>query len=233
MKFKGTIIGEASGSLASMVFSHNRGGQYIRQRTIPTNPNTSFQQAIRTLVSQLTSLWQTTLTAPQRDAWDVYAEAVPLLDPLGEPRNVGGLGMYIRSNVARLQADPTNLPRVDDAPTIFNLGDFTAPSFGNLTEAGQTVDITFNAGDDWANEDDAAMIIFSSRPQNASINFFKGPYRYSSVILGDSVAPPVSPETDAVSFPFVLGQKVFFRAVVTRADGRMSSTFRSSAVGVA
>lgn len=233
MKFKGTIIGEASGSLASMVFSHNRGGQYIRQRSIPTNPNSTFQQAVRSIVSQLTNLWQTTLTDAQRLGWDDYAARVPLLDPLGEPRNVGGLGMYVRSNTARLQADATNLPRVDTAPGIFDLGDFTAPSFGNLTAAGQTVDISFATGDDWVSEDDAGMIIFGSRPQNASINFFKGPYRQSSVILGDSGTPPTSPETDTVPFPFILGQKMFFRVVVTRADGRMSSSFRSVATAVA
>ena len=83
MKFKGTLIGEASGSIASLTFSHNRGGQYVRQRTIPTNPNTVFQQAIRSLVSELTSRWQNTLTEAQRAAWDQYAVQVPLLDPLG------------------------------------------------------------------------------------------------------------------------------------------------------
>jgi len=233
VKFKGTIIGEASGSLASMVFSHNRGGQYIRQRTIPTNPNSVFQQAIRTLVSQLTSLWQTTLTDVQRTGWDTYAENVPLLDPLGEPRNVGGLGMYVRSNVARLQTDPVSLPRVDDAPTIFNLGDFTAPTLDTLTEAGQTVNINFTLGDDWVSEDDAGMIYYASRPQNASVNFFKGPYRMQGPILGDAGAPPATPAVGGLPFAFVTGQKVFFRFVVTRADGRMSSTFRSFDTAVA
>jgi len=233
MKFKGTIIGEASGSLASMVFSHNRGGQYIRQRSIPTNPNTTFQQAIRSLVSSLTSRWMDTLTVAQRAAWDVYADLVPLLDALGEPRNVGGLGMYIRGNVARLQTDPTNLPRVDDGPTIFNLGSYTEPSVGNVTEAGQTFDVTFDNTDDWANEDEAAMVIYASRPQNPSINHFKGPYRLTGEILGDSVTPPTSPDTQTTAFPFVAGQKMFFRTVVTRADGRTSSTFRTGTTAVA
>lgn len=233
MKFKGTIIGEASGSLASMVFSHNRGGQYIRQRTIPTNPNTTKQQVIRGLVSQLTSYWNNVLTTAQRTAWDIYAEAVPLLDPLGEARNVGGLGMFIRGNVARLQADATNLPMVADGPTIYNLGDYTDPSLSNITEAAQTVDIGFTAGDDWVGEDDAGMIVYISRPQNPSINFFKGPYQFAGVILGDGTTPPTSPETITAPFAFVAGQKIFIRAVVSRADGRMSSTFRTGGTAVA
>lgn len=233
MKFKGTLIGEASGSLASMVFSHNRGGQYIRQRTIPTNPGSTYQTVIRGFVAQLTNLWMGVLTQAQRDAWDFYASLVPLLDALGEPRNIGGLGHYVRSNVARLQADAGTLPRVDDAPTIFNVGDFTQPTLDTLTEAAQTVNINFDVGDDWANEDDAAMLYYVSRPQNPSINFFKGPYRFQGPILGDSLAPPATPAVGGVPFPFVAGQRVFFRFIVTRADGRMSSTFRDFDTAVA
>lgn len=232
MKFKGTIIGEASGSLASMVFSHNRGGQYIRQRTIPTNPNSDFQQAIRSLVSQLTSAWQSVLTEAQRAAWDAYAELVPLLDPLGGTRNVGGLGMYIRGNVARLQAADASLTRIDDGPTIYNLGDFTPPGITSITASTKVMITTFSGGDEWANEDGAAMLIYGSKGQNASKNFFKGPYRYCGKILGDSGTPPTSPVNITLPFALAAGQKAFIRCIVTRADGRMSSTFRDGKICV-
>lgn len=223
MKFKGTIIGEASGSLASMTFSHNRGGQYIRTRAIPTNPNTPQQQAIRSLVGQLTSLWNNTLTVAQRLDWQTYADQVPLLDALGEPRAATGLNHYVRSNVPRLQAAE---PRVDDAPTVFNLGDFTPTTMTNATEATQTFDIGYTAADDWANEDDAALLVYGSRPQNPSINFFKGPYRYAGKVQGDSVTPPTSPETVTSPFAFAAGQRLFARIQVSRADGRLSLSQR-------
>ena len=232
MKFKGTIIGEASGSLASIVFSHNRGGQYIRQRSIPTNPNSDLQQVIRGLVSQLTSAWQSVLTEAQRAAWDTYAELVPLLDPLGGARNVGGLGMYIRGNVARLQAADADLTRVDDAPTEYNLGDYTFPGITSITATTKVMITTFSAADLWANEDGAAMLFFGSRGQNASRNFFKGPYRYCGLIKGDSGTPPTSPVNITLPFALAAGQKAFIRCVVTRADGRMSSSFRDGKVCV-
>ena len=230
MKYKGTIIGEASGSLASMVFSHNRGGQYIRQRSIPTNPNSEYQQIIRGLVSQLTSAWQSVLTEAQRLAWDTYAELVPLLDPLGGTRNVGGLGMYIRSNVARLQAADADLARIDAAPTEFNLGDFTPPGITSITATTKVAIITFEEADAWVSEDGAAMLIYGSRGQNASRNFFKGPYRYAGKIEGDSGSPLTSPQNITLPFALAAGQKAFIRCVVTRADGRMSSTFRAGKV---
>lgn len=229
MKFNGTLLGQASGSLAGTTFSHNRGGQYTRKRSTPTNPNTTFQQAVRSAVGQLTSLWLNTLTTAQREAWDTYASNVLIPDTLGEPRNIGGLGQYVRSNVPRLQAA---LPRVDDGPTIFNLGDFTAPAIASLTAATGIYSITFTAADDWANEDDAAMLFLTSRGQNASINYFKGPYRFAGTIDGDSTTPPTSPASITSAFTVAVGQKGFIQARVSRADGRLSAPFRSVIVAV-
>jgi hypothetical protein len=72
------------------------------------------------------------------------------------------------------------------------------------------------------------MFVFASRPQNPSINFFKGPYRIIATIPGADPTPPTSPQSISLAFPVVEGQKVFFRANVTRADGRLASSFRGS-----
>lgn len=216
-------VAAASGSLGGITFSRNRGGPYIRSRVVPVNPNTPQQAAIRGFVSQLTSLWVNTLTQALRDTWNLYALNVLLPNPLGEPRNVGGLGMYIRSNVPRLQA---SLPRVDPAPIIFDLGDYTVPALGSLTPA-DTSSVSFTNTDAWANEDAAGMILYGSRPQNASINFFKGPYRLFDVILGDAITPPTSPQVGTWPFIVGVGQRAFMRAQVTRADGRLSADFRT------
>jgi hypothetical protein len=223
VKFKPTIAGEASGSIGALTFSHNRGGAYIRNRVIPVNPNTSFQQAVRGHVATLTSYWLNILTAVERAAWDVYALNVPLIDALGEPRNAGGLGMFVRSNVSRLQAGE---PQVDAAPVIYNLGEFTDPVPGVASAAAQTLSLAFTNGDDWANEDDSALLVYLSRGMNASINYFKGPYRFAVAIQGDAVTPPTSPNAVACPFPVAEGQKLFVKANVTRADGRYSSPFR-------
>lgn len=219
-------VATASGSLGGVTFSHNRGGPYMRTRAVPTNPNSPFQQEVRGAVSQLTSLWLTALTPVQRTAWDTYAEQVPLPNPLGDPRNVGGLAMYIRSNVPRLQAQ---LPRVDAAPIIFDLGAYTPPGIDSLV-APNVLTISFDNTDDWANEDDAAMLVFSSRGQNESINYFKGPYRRNASILGDGLTPPTSPSVLAYPFTVAATQRAFQRFVVTRADGRLSADFRDFVV---
>ncbi len=216
-------VAAISGSIGGTTFSRNRGGPYMRTRAIPVNPNTIFQQAVRSIVSQLTSLWLNTLTDSQRAAWDTYSENVPLPNSLGQPRNVGGLAMYVRSNVPRLQGP---LPRVDDAPTIFNLGDYTAPT---ITVASATPSFTtdFTDTDDWVGEDDAGLLLYGSRGQNESINYFKGPYRFADSILGDATTPPTSPVVISNPFPLAVGQRLFVRAQVARADGRLSADFRT------
>ncbi len=226
MKWKSALVTSASGSVGGLTASRNAGGAYYRARVVPTNPNSTFQQAVRAAMSNLTSRWLSTLTDAQRAAWKAYSDNVPLIDRLGDPRNVGALPMYIRSNVPRIQA---GLSIVDDGPTTFNLGDFTAPSF-TATVLGTAIGTVFTNADEWANEDGAAMLVFQSRAQSPSINYFKGPYRLAGQVLGDSGTPPTSPQADAAVFPFAADQRVYFRAVVTRADGRLSSDFLSFAV---
>lgn len=230
MKFKPVLGSELSGSIGGITASHNLGGAYFRNRVIPSNPNTAFQQAIRSSVGQLTSLWLNTLTAGQRAAWDLYASNVPLLDALGEPINVSGLNMYVRSNVPRIQAA---LPRQDTAPSTFNLGDFTAIGVSSLSEGTQNFNVEFTEGDDWVSEDNSSLLVYSSRPQNPSINYFKGPYRFAGQVAGEVAAPPTTPQAVGSAFPFVLGQVVHMRAQVSRADGRLSLSQRIFQTAVA
>jgi hypothetical protein len=226
MRFKSGVLAQASGSVGGYTYSHNAGGQYIRQRSIPTDPNTSRQQAVRAIIGTLVNLWVNTLTSVQRAAWDVYAANVALLDVFGDPKYRSGINHYCRSNTPILQA---SLARVDDGPTVYNTGDFTSPSIG-IDAASDEIDVTFDNTDDWANEDGAAMLVYCSRPQNPSVNFFKGPYQYAGKIEGDAVTPPTSPAAIGLPFAAAAGQKVFARLIVVRADGRLSLPFRDGAI---
>lgn len=228
MLIKSGLVTQLSGSFGGLTGSHNSGGLYFRARAIPVNPNSVQQQAIRGFVASLTSHWLNTLSAAQRTAWQTYADNVPLMGPLGDPRVVPPLAHYVRSNVPRLQA---TFGRLDDAPAIFNLGDFTNPSWSNLVAAADTFDTNFTEADDWVSEDGAIAIILSSRPQNPSINYFKGPYRLVGAIVGNSATPPTTPNSGNAAFGFDVGQRVFFQFRVSRADGRLSLPFLGFGTG--
>ncbi|MGD9153867.1 MAG: hypothetical protein PVG30_09545 [Gammaproteobacteria bacterium] len=227
MKFKSPVYSQASGSIAGITYSHNRGGMYTRQRVVPTNPASEYQSAVRSYVAALVAAWSSVLSDAQRAAWDLYAESVELPDTLGDTRNVGGVGMYVRSNVPRLQA---GLTRVDDGPTVFSLPEVANIALASASEASQELSVTFLNTDDWAGEDGAALLVYVSRPANPGVNFFKGPYRLAAVIEGDSGTPPTSPTAVTAPFAITAAQKVFAKFNITRADGRYSSPFRAGVV---
>lgn len=228
MLFKPLLGDQLSGSVGGIVASHNRGGTYFRQRAIPVNPNTIFQQAVRGFLATLTSLWNDLLTTAERAAWDLYATNVLIPNRLGDPRNIGGLGQYVRSNVPRLQV---GLTRVDDAPIIFDLGPFTNPTFDTFVAATDVFNVNFTVADAWVSEDGAAMLISSSRSTNPTINFFQGPYRAVAPILGDSGAPPATPVVTLTAFNIAVGNKTFIQIRISRADGRLTLPFRGFGIG--
>ncbi len=63
------IHGEMSGSIGGNTYAHNKGGQYVRQRTIPTQPNSQRQVAIRSYMSMAIDAWLNVLDANGRALW--------------------------------------------------------------------------------------------------------------------------------------------------------------------
>lgn len=218
MLFKSGIVTQASGSIGGLTASHNSGGMYFRARAIPTDPNTVAQQAIRTALANAADRWVNVLTTAQRTAWATYASNVPLLSPLGDPREVSGMAQYVRSNVPRIRAGAA---LVDDGPTIFTEAELTAVTL-TATALGAALDVGFDVNDAWVGEDDAHLIVQVGTPQNPTINFFKQPFRFAGTVDGDSGTPPTSPATITSPIPFAAGQRIFIRARVSRADGRLS-----------
>jgi hypothetical protein len=112
---------------------------------------------------------------------------------------------------------------VADAPVIYALANLTTPVPGAITAGPPTtLSLAFTNTDDWANEDDGALLVFASRPQNPTVNFFKGPFQFAGKVAGNTMTPPTSPATITLPFPLVAGQNVFVRMFATRADGRPS-----------
>lgn len=222
IKFGGGIV-DARGSVAGNVFSRNRYGAYLRARTKPTNPNTALQQAVRNRIQALTTYWSQSLSDAQRTAWSQYAAAIAWVNALGETQYLTGFNMFIRSNSVILQGGGT---QVDAGPIVLSLPE-TDPTYAVAGDAANDeVDVTFDNGMDWANEDGGHMLIYVGQPVNQTRNFFAGPYRYAGVIDGDAVTAPTSPA--AITSPWSLdaGNRVFVQARIARADGRVSQLFR-------
>lgn len=214
--FKSALLTQASGSIGGMTLSHNTAGLYIRARTIPVNPNSPAQILVRAAFSGLVNRWTDTLTQIQRDAWELYAANVPLTGPLGDPILVSGQNHYIRSNTPRVQIGTTT---IDTAPAIFNTGALSLVTVLDAITISQNVRFAFTAADGW-NVALGHLIVQQSRPQNISLNFFNGPYRFMNSFEGVQVSPVTGPAV----FPFVVNQALFFRVRATFADGRLTAS---------
>lgn len=223
MLFIPTIAGPMSGSLGAITASHNKGGQYFRLRSTPTDPGTTQQMTMRSIMTNLSNRWSDVLTAAQRLAWETYATNVPRPNRFGGSQILSGIAHYVRSNSPRIQADPTGLglPIVDAAPTIFNVGSFTTPS-ALATAPATTASVGFDNTDAWADETGSGLLLWFSRPISPAINFFKGPYRAAAGVFGVTGTPPTSPFVATLPFGVAAGQAFRFKANVTRADGRLS-----------
>jgi len=226
IKFGGGIT-QMSGSIAGNTFARNRYGNYVRSRTKPVNPNSTAQGLARSAVGLLAQAWRTDLSVAQRSAWKTYADAVAMKNKLGETTYMSGFNHFVRSNaylaytgVALVEAGPTVLALPEKDPTLAVA----------ISVATQQIAVTFDNALAWANEDGGFLIIYQGEPQNATRNFFAGPWKYCYRIEGDAVTPPTSPGAITVQYPAVLGQKSWVYARIFRADGRISEPMVVSAI---
>lgn len=215
----GQGVSKISGKVGGSVFAHNRGGSYVRNFSVPTNPSTVSQQEARLALTSAVEDWQVALTDAQRDAWKTFAGNVPQFNRLGDEITLTGQQAYVASASLRTRV---GLPVVDDAPVVFSEAPFATDFDIAVSDGSNDIDVSFDNGDAWANEDGASLLIFAGREQAQSVNFFKGPFRFAGKVDGDGATPPTSPTTLTGPFGYNSGTKVFMRAVVVRADGRQS-----------
>lgn len=221
-----TTESDVRGSMGGITYSRNRFGAYRRARVSPVNPNSARQQAARGRFTFMTSLWSSLLTLAQRTAWNQYADAVPVLNRLGDSVKLSGFNMFIRSNTQQFQVIPTV---ISDGPTILTLPDIDPSFVPTISEATQLISVVFDDTLDWVGEDGGFMQISMMAPVGAGRSYLVGPDRFAGAILGDSTTPPTSPTTIAVPFIVAETQQVIVSSRIGRADGRLSSQFQGSA----
>lgn len=218
----GTTVSEIRGSIAGQTFSRNRFGMYVRQRSVPVNPNSPSQAQARGRVATCSTYWRDTLTQAQRDAWDAYAAATSWKNALGMDISLTGLNMFMRTNQAALLCGASIItaapatPGIPDEPVDWTP---TADSSGN----------EFSIAYTWTPDtDDQFWLFFASRPYAASKVFFDGPWRFLGSLAGDSGTPPATPVTFAYPWTLVAGQRVWIYARRLDPDGRLSEPFRQT-----
>jgi hypothetical protein len=208
------LSSRVSGSIGDRTFSRNAAGPYVKTRTIPTNPDTPTQSIMRRRFRNLTRLWAGALTETERLGWNVYARNVPVRNRLARERHITGFQHYIRSNYTRMR---WNFTRIDTPPRIFNLGEFT-PFEVRIETPPLRFLIQWNTADNWTGEPMARAFVSITSPYPPAIRSFKPPYIFWAALPG--IPPP--PRTLNPPIGAILGDTIFGKVQVQRADGRMS-----------
>ena len=228
IKYGGGIV-QMSGSIAGQVHARNRFGNYMRARTKPVNPNSDRQTGIRATMALLSEEWADALNDAERTAWNSYAAAVPMTNKLGEVIHLTGFNHFIRSNIPRLEAVHAI---VTAGPVVMALPSQDPTLAIAVNGATNQITVTFDDTMDWCTEDDAFLWVHLATPQNPTRTFCDGPWRRNMFLEGvdpGGIASPFGP-AGINAWTFATGQRVFAKARIQRADGRLSGEFRPPTV---
>lgn len=187
------IHGQMSGSIAANTYSHNKGGMYVRHRSIPTNPNSIRQQSARSLLATLSAQWAG-LSESQRAAWAAYAETHPVTGPLGETVLLTGHQWFVKCNATLIWA---GFSTVTDPPTQNAPG---PPSITSVSayESSQSFVVVFTPT---PYPTGLKLMLWSSLPQSPGTN----PNERQARLIAASTEGQTSPWTVSSRFTLTEG----------------------------
>jgi len=133
MKYIGLLSSAASGKMGGIVASHNRGGQYFRKHSIPTQPRTAAQKLVRNQLQAFSAAFKS-LTASQVQGWNALALTVTLKSKLGTTYHPTGQQLFVSCNKHLANVNiTTQLSNAPSIPSIPGLTTFTATPVGSGT----------------------------------------------------------------------------------------------------
>jgi hypothetical protein len=92
------LVGSTSGKLNGSVGSHNRGGAYLRNKGIVSNPSTPRQSSSRAVLGAVSSSWRQ-LTDEQRATWQAATTFFPFQDRLQQTLIPSGFQLFTGLNI--------------------------------------------------------------------------------------------------------------------------------------
>ena len=206
-----------SGSIANITYSHNKGGQYIRNRRKPTNPNSTKQQQIRSILSTLSRAWSG-LTSTQQAQWNTWTSVNPVIDTLGQSMFLSGQQGYIKLNSRLLQsgstASATPPAVVGPAQLVTMVAAWVSPF---------AVTVTYTATPLAAGQ---KLVVYGTLPASKGRN----PNRNQARLLGYSAAAAASPAAITSPYPALAAQLSNLYVSVMDASGQISPGLKATVI---
>ncbi len=220
----GPVAARISGSIGGTTFSRNRGGSYMRLRTIPTDPNTAAQQNARAIFSSQSQAWSA-LTAAQRAAFENWTKQNPIIDTLGASMLLSGHQAFVKLNSRLDKDDEATLtePPIVKAPLALD----TVVVDGDIGLG--DVDLVFTATPLAAT---VKLWVQAAVLNSVGITYVRNRYRFVMTSAAAAASPvDIQAEVEAVFGVLIVGQTLHVRvSTFDTATGLLSVGLEDSVV---
>jgi hypothetical protein len=208
-----------SGSYQGITSSRNRHGQYVRSRSIPVNPRSPEQGAVRGRMSAQAAAWRA-ITSAQRAGWEDLALQMTRSDSLGQSYTLNGFAAFLSVNLNRLAAGDAV---VTDAPAMVSpAGLLTA----TITLTAASFSIAYTATPLATGN---RLFVYTS-PMRGAGRAFEGDLRLLAVSAAAAASPFVALAAYTARFGVpIVGNRIFVSLSVY-ASGFRSGPLLTSAV---
>lgn len=197
-----------SGSVGARTSSRNSGGQYVRQRSMPTQPRTPSQVNQRARLTSQSAAWRG-ITDAQRAAWVSFAQSFTIVNTLGTAIHLTGAQVYIKVNTVNL----INGDAVVNIPPL--LPSFIANTTTGLLAVAATPLISLTGADPAAG---TKFMIFASPQVSAGVSF-QGNFRFIQTSSTFTTGVMSLQTAYAAKFgALTVGKKIFVKVVQSQ-DG--------------
>lgn len=165
-----------SGSIAGTTASHNRYGQYERNRRKPTEAPSRRRTAIQALFAAASSAFGA-LPKEVAAAWGAYAASHPVTNRLGQSVVLDAHAMYVRINTARANSGAATS---DIVPAISEVN--WNPALASVAAAPASLMVTVG------NQGPNTRVLILAGPTRALARTYEGTYSQLGVAPPSSVA---------------------------------------------
>lgn len=220
----GEMIADMRGKINGTVHSRNRGGAYMRNLSIPSNPRTAAQSAVRSALAGLSAAFRA-LTQSQISAWNSATSDFPSINVFGASINPTGLQLYVgvNRNIQIAGGSAISNPPLPVGAAALVAGALTVNITGSVGTLAFTPDPV---------PADHTLVIEATRPLSPGISNPGSAYRQITTVAAAGPSPADIWDDYVARFGAPAeGQKIFVRARLIRTDtGEVSQRVVASTI---
>lgn len=214
------LVSDVRNKLNGSVLSKNRYGNYIRNKTTPVNPQTTYQQNARSALAANSQAWGG-LTEAQRNGWKALAQEMPFTDIFGDSKILGANALFVKLNGNLRKINGTTIsaaPTKVAVPGVINLSIAPTSALGVLsnivlTFGPSTLPVGFSAA------------IYATPGVTPGKSFVKNQFRLISYWPAGEVNPLTIFGEYSLRFGTpAVGMKIFVRVVLVSEDSGQQGT---------